>query len=88
MGSSLRCKMSGHDLDPCGICRRCADSASASHSWKDAERERPCFRLRVCETCGSTEEKPEHKWEPAPRASGIEGPMGPDLKCSRCGLVI
>lgn len=83
MSSSLRCKVTGCDLDDCGICRRCGAEQDAKHLWKDAERKRPCYTLKVCERCAQEKESPDHDWE-----SGT-GP-GQQLKmtCSRCGLEI
>ena len=78
MGSSIRCRLKGHDLDDCGVCRRCGDEGGAQHRWQDTERERPCFKRKVCETCEKEQESPDHDWE------STDG----DLKCSRCGLSI
>ena len=83
MSSSIRCKVTGCDLDECGVCRRCGDERESEHSWKEADRERPCYLRKVCERCGRERESPDHDWE-----SGT-GPAG-DIKmtCKRCGLAI
>ncbi|MDX1389002.1 MAG: hypothetical protein R3344_07415 [Acidobacteriota bacterium] len=84
MGSSLRCKVTGHDLDECGICKRCGSEDNAGHDWKEAaERKRPCFKLSVCERCGSDREIADHDWQ---MSEG--GPQGIMMTCSRCGLKI
>ena len=75
---SLRCKVSGCDLDPCGICRRCGSEKEASHAWQEAERTRPCFKRQVCQTCEVEREQPDHEWDST--ATG--------LKCTRCGFAI
>jgi hypothetical protein len=62
--------------------------SKASHTWKDADREKPCYKRKVCELCGHEEESPDHQWEPTGTASAASGQLGPDLKCGRCGLVI
>jgi hypothetical protein len=76
--ASLRCRISGHDLDDCGVCRRCGVEQSPTHQWKEGERERPCFPREICERCGATREQPDHDWETT--AAG--------LRCTRCGLSI
>jgi len=83
MAGSLRCKMTGCDLDPCGVCKRCGSQEKAQHKWKQAERERDCFHRELCETCNQEREKPDHDWE---MSQG--GPQGIRMKCARCGLVI
>jgi len=80
--ASLRCKLSGCDLDECGICKRCGSEERAAHDWTDVERERPCYALRRCTRCGRTAEKPDHDWEAQPGVVDVE------LTCSRCGLKI
>ena len=83
MAKPLRCRMTGCDLDPCGVCRRCDTEQDAHHTWKDAERERPCYGKEVCETCEREREKPDHDWTPGVNALGETS-----LKCSRCNLEI
>ena len=83
MASPLRCRLTGCDPDPCGVCRRCGSAKDTSHVWKDAERDLPCFRKEICETCGRQREQPDHDWEPGGAATG-----GTSLVCSRCGLKI
>ena len=84
MPSSLRCKVTGHDLDECGICRRCGSESEANHEWKEAaERNRPCFKLSVCERCQTERETADHDWE-----TSTGGPQGIVMKCTRCGLSI
>lgn len=78
MASSLRCRITGCDLNECGVCRRCGKVENAQHEWKEAPRERPCFPREVCERCNEEREQPDHDWEPSPQG----------LKCSRCGLSI
>lgn len=75
---SVRCKITGCDLDGCGVCRRCGSQKQAKHQWKEAERKRECFPRQVCETCSAQREQPDHDWEPT--ATG--------MKCSRCGFSI
>jgi len=84
MASSLRCKISGCDLDECGVCRRCGAESAAKHSWRAADRERPCFDRKVCERCGKEREIPDHDWE---STVGLT-PDVPALRCTRCGLSI
>lgn len=84
MAVSIRCKITGCDLDECGVCRRCGDASKESHQWAEAERQKPCYRREVCQRCDTEREQPDHDWEtsPSPGADGI------NLKCTRCGLVI
>ena len=85
MASSLRCKVTGHDLDECGICRRCGSESESKHEWKDTTpRKRECYRLEVCERCRQEKETADHDWEQAPGRI----PDTTDLKCTRCGLQI
>ena len=77
---ALRCKMTGCDLDACGVCRRCGSEAKANHNWQETEPERPCFKRKVCQTCNQEHEMPEHDWE-----ASEGGPDGIQMKCSRCG---
>jgi hypothetical protein len=83
MASSIRCRITGCDLDDCGICRRCGSESEAHHEWKEAERARPCFKLEVCERCDREKEIPDHDWEASP---GLVDDI--NLKCSRCGMSI
>ncbi len=84
---ALRCKLSGHDRDACGVCRRCGDAEGAEHDWrKEQERARPCFEVESCSRCGETRERPDHDWTPTP-ADTLDG-TGIEMKCSRCGLKI
>ena len=78
MPRPMRCRITGCDLDECGVCRRCGSESQAHHQWQDRERKRPCFRLEACEVCGQEREQPDHDWEP----------VGDNLKCTRCGLSI
>ena len=78
MPSSMRCRITGCDLDECGVCRRCGNDSEAKHRWQEADRTRPCFPRKVCEVCGQEKEQPDHDWE------SVDG----NLKCLRCGLVI
>ena len=78
MGSSLRCKVTGCDLDECGVCRRCGSEKKATHQWENAEQNRPCFNREICAVCGQEREQPDHDWDAAPQG----------LKCTRCGLSI
>jgi len=84
MASSIRCKIAGCDLDKCGVCRRCGSEVKAHHQWKEVERQRPCFDLRICELCKTEKESPDHDWEPI--AGAMDGTT--NLKCNRCGLSI
>ena len=85
MPSSLRCKVTGHDLDDCGVCRRCGTEAEPNHEWKETTpRKRECYRLEVCARCEQEKEIADHDWEQVP--GKIPDTM--DLKCSRCGLQI
>lgn len=84
MATSMRCKLTGHDLDECGVCRRCGSEGEAKHDWQEGERHRPCFRLQVCSRCQAEKETPEHDWAP----TGISPTGDPQLKCSRCGRSI
>ena len=80
---SLRCKVSGHDRNECGICRRCGDESEATHAWQSADRQEPCFELSICERCNAERKKPDHDWEPFQTPAGESG-----LRCSRCNLAI
>jgi ribosomal protein S27AE len=84
--ASIRCKLTGCDLDPCGVCKRCGDTSAAAHDWTDVERERPCFKQQQCTRCGETKEMPDHDWVPTPMDSP-DG-TGVELRCGRCGLKI
>jgi hypothetical protein len=81
---SMRCKITGHDLDECGKCRRCGDESSANHAWSDAERNNPCYKREICDRCGAEREQPDHDWQPG----DTPGPDGVALQCARCGLKI
>jgi hypothetical protein len=81
---SVRCRITGCDLDECGVCRRCGDESKASHQWSDADRTNPCFSRRVCDRCQAEESQPDHDWQ----MSESPGPDGSALKCARCGLAI
>ena len=83
MASSLRCKVTGCDLDDCGVCRRCGSTAKAQHRWVEAERLRPCFTRKVCERCDTDHESPDHDWE---TGTGAAGDI--QMTCTRCGLKI
>jgi len=83
MSRSLRCKITGCDVDDCGVCRRCGSEAGAQHTWQEAERLRPCFSRKVCERCGRERESPDHDWE---TRTGVAGDL--QMKCTRCGLQI
>ena len=76
--TSIRCKITGCDLDECGVCRRCGGHKNASHRWKEAERDRPCFARQVCERCNAMHERPDHDWESTPTG----------MKCRRCNFAI
>ena len=78
MAASLRCKMTGCDLDDCGVCKRCGQEKDPQHQWKEAERERPCFPRELCQRCETAREQPYHDWDAAPGG----------LRCTRCGLKI
>lgn len=78
MASSMRCKITGCDLDECGKCRRCGDESKANHDFKSAERDRPCFTHEICERCQTEREQPDHDWGTTPHG----------LKCTRCNLSI
>lgn len=82
MASSLRCKVSGCDLDECGICRRCGSESKANHAWTDADRTRPCFVRKACERCDAEKESPDHDWEMT------KGEVQDTLTCTRCGMAI
>lgn len=81
--ASLRCKLSGCDLNDCGICRRCGSMADAAHDWHPVERERPCFKLKRCSRCDETAETPDHDWEAKP---GVIEDI--EMTCTRCQLKI
>ncbi|HXV77757.1 MAG TPA: hypothetical protein VD788_15695 [Candidatus Polarisedimenticolaceae bacterium] len=78
MSASLRCKITGCDPDPCGVCRRCGGERATTHDWRQAERERPCFARQVCTKCEREREQPDHDWQAKPNG----------LQCSRCGMTI
>ena len=82
----MRCKLTGHDLDPCGTCKRCGDASADDHDWQDVDRKRPCYRRKECSRCGDFKEDPDHDWTPTPSETG-DG-TGIELKCSRCALKI
>lgn len=84
MSRSMRCKVTGCDLDECGVCRRCGDASKESHQWSETERNTPCYRREVCERCQAERDQPEHDWQ----MSDSPGPDGVAMKCSRCGLKI
>ena len=84
---SMRCKLTGHDLNDCGVCKRCQDASEAKHDWAEQERERECFKRSVCTRCGEIQEKPDHDWTPTPAEHDLDG-SGIEMKCSRCGLKI
>ena len=79
----LRCKLSGCDLDGCGVCKRCGSKEKELHDWQDAERERACFELKKCSRCDAEKEKPDHDWQSRP---GIVDEI--ELACARCGIKI
>ena len=80
---SMRCKISGCNLNPCGVCRRCNSEAEAKHDWQAAERERECYAKQACSRCGQNRESPDHDWDTT------IGPAGdPVMKCTRCNLRI
>ena len=78
MPASIRCRITGCDLDECGVCRRCGDASKAEHRWQEATRNEPCFPRWVCERCGKERQQPDHDWET----------VGDNLKCRRCRLTI
>jgi hypothetical protein len=83
MTAPLRCRITGCDRDPCGVCRRCGTEKDTSHDWGELERDRACFRKEVCTKCGREREQPDHDWQAG------ESPTGEmSLTCSRCGLAI
>ena len=84
MARSMRCKLSGCDLDDCGVCRRCGDTSKEQHRWSTAASENPCYRREVCERCNRERHQPDHDWQSSPS----KGPDGVALRCSRCGLTI
>lgn len=84
MGPSIRCRVTGCDLDECGICRRCGDASKAAHQWKEADREKPCYERKLCERCGEEKSQPDHDWQTG--TSAVTGEI--EMKCSRCGLLI
>ena len=59
MSSSIRCRITGCDLDECGVCRRCGSDRQAEHDWHEIERERPCYRRMSCSRCQAEREQPE-----------------------------
>ena len=83
MAKPLRCKMTGCDLDACGVCKRCGTEQDTKHVWKEIDRDRPCYRKEVCETCGRERENPDHDWSPGTNALGETA-----LTCTRCNLEI
>jgi hypothetical protein len=84
--ASIRCKLTGCDLDPCGICKRCKDQSAADHAWEEAERDRPCYKRLTCANCDEVKESPVHDWTPKP-VDAADG-SGVELRCSRCNLKI
>ena len=82
MGTSVRCRLTGCDRDPCGVCKRCGDEQGAAHDWQDGERQDPCYRHEVCSRCSNSRDQPDHDWNPVVTAAGT------NLSCSRCGLEI
>ena len=84
MPQSLRCRVTGCDLDPCGVCKRCGEDRQARHEWQDDEREKPCYRRQTCERCSVVKQSPDHDWQTQAGTAG----MDPKLDCSRCGLEI
>ena len=88
MSSSMRCRITGCDLNDCGVCRRCGSVKNANHKWKDSERNKPCFQRKICERCGEERLSPDHQWEMSEAPATGAGIHGPDLKCGRCGLTI
>jgi hypothetical protein len=88
MSVPMRCRLTGCDLNECGVCRRCGSEKNASHQWKAAERTEPCYELKICERCGAEHKKPDHDWVPTGAGAALAEVQGPELKCSRCGLVI
>ena len=83
MARSIVCRILGCRLDPCGICTRCKDASQARHVWKETARTKRCYRLSVCERCGSEREQPDHDWQPGPAIGGDSS-----LVCARCGLSV
>ena len=85
--ASLRCKVTGCDLDACGICRRCGDTSAARHDWAEAERKRPCYKRLECSRCDEVNESPEHDWTPTPSNHGDGTDVEAILSCSvACGF--
>jgi predicted Fe-S protein YdhL (DUF1289 family) len=84
MARSMRCKLSGCDLDDCGVCRRCGDASKERHQWGAAESDDPCYRREVCQRCRRERRQPDHDWQSSPS----KGADGVTLRCSRCGLTI
>ena len=87
MAKSMRCRLTGCDRNECGVCIRCGSEKDVAHKWVDAESEDRCIQLKRCERCDAEKKKPDHDWEPTgkPDPTGIGGP---ELRCSRCGMVI
>lgn len=84
MATPLRCKITGHDRDPCGVCRRCGVEKDTAHEWVDVERDRACYRKTQCSNCSREREIPDHDWQPA----GTSPTGDVAMKCGRCGLAI
>jgi hypothetical protein len=84
LGKSMRCRITGCDLDGCGVCRRCGDASKEDHNWTEAESQNPCYQREVCDRCDKDRHQPNHDWQMSPSP----GPDGVALKCSRCGLNI
>ena len=82
--ASIRCKLTGCDLNECGICKRCGDTSAAKHAWQDVDRKRACYKRAECSNCHEFQESPDHDWTSTPSESG-DG-TGIELKCSRCSL--
>jgi hypothetical protein len=83
MSSSIRCKVTGCDFDDCGVCRRCGAERETHHDWKEAERKRPCYELKICDRCGTEKESPDHDWDSSTSPAGEI-----QMTCKRCGLAI
>ena len=80
---ALRCKVTGCDLNACGICRRCGDESKSNHEWQKAESTEPCSNVLTCERCDAEKKTPRHDWGPFETPAGESG-----LRCTRCNLVI
>ena len=81
---SMRCKITGCDLNECGVCSRCGDESKANHQWSSGERSNPCYNREVCDRCAAERDQPDHDWQPG----DTPGPAGIALQCARCGLKI